>query len=286
MFSRFVRPYRKARKYAKKRLFGRKGISFVSMASRARKTMDPPSSSKRRKFGDISQLLTQEDYKDMGMRDPSSMGPSEAPLTKDRFKDPASDSFEFHHFCRRISVGVLTCAGVSGTNGTYSLISTIGGLIADIGTLDNVYERIRITRVQYEFTPLLNDQFSGPSVSTQGTCMIGYYIPRNAQQALSLPVTWADAIDEPTFQVKRGNMPFVVDCIPLICEQDDLAANGVFNVTQADSVKAPWISSAVANATSLYIGQVNWIVPLGVADYTSQAYYITATTWFDMDTQV
>lgn len=250
--------------------------------------MDPPSSKKRKYPDGLPFLLSQEEEKDMGIQK-QSMGPMVQPISKIRFKDINSNVFEYTHMVRRVQAAVptLTCSGASAsTGGTgYSLTSLMAGLIPDIGNLDNIYERIRITRVQWEFTPTLNDQFSGPSVSTAGAPMVAYWCPQNAQQALNPPTSWADIVDEPQAKITKGNSAFVVDSLPVVCEQITTYVDGVGATSLSyNDLEAPWLPCAAANVTSFYSGVVNWYQPQGIAAYTSQVFYISVITWFDLDT--
>lgn len=288
MFSRFARPYRRARKYAKKRLFGRKGLNFLSVRSKVRKTMDPPSS-KRRKFAEMSQdLLSQDEKKEMGLTT-QAMGPQEAPLSMVRFKDISSNVFEYVHQVRRVQAAtpIMTCGGADGSNGIYALKATLVGLIPDISSLDNVFERIRITRVQYEFTPTFTQAFTAPDASAIGFPMVAHWIPSNANQALNPPASWADIIDEPKAKILKGNMSFTVDSIPVVAETVYVEVDGVGNTQVSyNDLEAPWLPCGVANATTFYSGEVIWYQPSGTANYTSQCYYVSVVTWFDLDTVV
>lgn len=286
MFGRFVRPYRRARRYVKNRVYGRKGLNFLQVRSKIRKTMDPPSS-KRRKFQELSQnLFSQDEEKKMGIES-QTMGPQIAPLSMVRFKDISSTVFEYVHQVRRVQAAtpIMTCGGAAASSGMYTCTATMGGLIPDLASLDNVFERIRITRVQWEFSPTLNMGFTAPTATAIGLPMVGSWIPTNADQALNPPTSWTDLVDEPRTKITKGNMSFTLDSLPVVCEQPEVNIDGVgFNQVSYNNLEAPWLPCGQGNATSFYSGVVGWYQPAGVANYTSQCFYVSVITWFDLDT--
>ena len=95
--------FRRGRKYAKRYLGTRRGMSLLQIGSRLR--MDPPW--KRRKYDALSSQ-NDEDPSISVNRPQSGELSVVAPLSSVRFKDPSPSVFDYHHFCTRIR-----CADVS-----------------------------------------------------------------------------------------------------------------------------------------------------------------------------
>jgi len=281
MFRRTPKLYKRFRRYGKKRL----GLSFVQKGSKARygtkSSVTWPFSKKRTSAAAFGQNLSSDDRKDMGMREQQSMSSSQAPLSMVRFKDPASNVFEYHHFVRRIDGGTLTIAGATGAETSFSMNSTATGLISDFAALAAVFNRYRITRQVWQFMPVVT---TWDETSTTGKPLILAFVNRRADYTNSFPSSFADCLDDCTALVKDAGQPFVVDYCPNAAQTVDIIDAIPVSHAVEDGKPSPWIDTQIANIQ--HIGGAIWCkvgFNGGAAGAVSQIYRIFCTTYFDMD---
>lgn len=139
--------FRRPRRYAKRYLGTRRGLSFLQIGSKLR--TDPPW--KRRKYDAIS-AQNDEDPSVSSNRSQSGGLSMVAPLSSVRFKDPSSSVFDYHHYCTRVRLGDLNIP-----SGASAYLSTVYKFqVSDLpnwSNLKNVYERYRVTRLVMECIP-------------------------------------------------------------------------------------------------------------------------------------
>lgn len=281
--SRFARPYRRFRRYAKKRVYGRKGISFAQVKSKALSAMDPPSKKRKQVFMSSQNLWSEEDQKMAGV-DQQGLGPVESKLSMVRFKEPNAVLFEYHHMVRRVQLANQQVQGVAGTKSLFSGQSILSGLITDIATIANLYERIRLTRVRFEFTPkILQNTEDVANATVRCFPNVLVYTPKNAQMALGAPVDYDAAMDDLQSVEYPGNATFAIDTIPLVLNLETINVSSGSS-TLAAEMEAPWVLSTTD--PNFFVGNAYWKVISGSAFQYSQVYSVTATTWFDVDTMV
>lgn len=283
MFSRFVRPYRRLRRYAKKRLYGRKGISFAQVKSKAFKSMDPPSKRRKAQFISSENLWSSSEEKSGG-QERQGLGPVESALSMVRFKEPSSTMFEYHHMVRRVQLANFQVYGVAGTKYTFSGQSILSGLITDIATISNLYERIRITRIRFDFIPkILTNTVDVANTTVRCFPDVLTYIPKNAQMALGVPADYDAAVDDLQSAIQPGNRAFAIDTIPLILNSETINVSSGSS-TLVTEMEAPWVLSTTN--PNFFVGNAYFKVVSGSALQYSQIYSVMATTWFDVDTMV
>jgi len=267
--ARYAKPYRRTtRRTAKRYLKTRR--SFISLSARAR--MDPVG--KRRKFNAIS---SQNDDDPAVSENPAQSGLSAiAPLNMVRFKDPASDVFDYHHFVRRLNVGFIsTAAGAAGTSG-YLAIATTFRAIPDQAELSALYGRFRMTRFVFEFVPTFV-----PGISAAGTFApliytdvfrAGFEDPSNSETKM---------LNNPR-SVRNNYGYFQISCTPNAVKEvkmDDVAHAAI---TDSTITLAPWIDSTTGLDIEHYGAEV-LVVNTNIVAQSYSIYSVILTVYFDMD---
>lgn len=285
MFRRALRPYRRFRKYSKGRLArAGSGTSFLQMRSKIRKTMDPPGLlSKRRKVNMLSQnLFSEEEDQKMGVERQGASSYTKAPLSKVRFLPPETPLFDYHHFCRRVSIDPWVIVGTTGHEEVMPLTCTVPGTILDMPNLAAVYDRFRVNRIRWDFTPNLLTQNPQAQATTQTFPEVAYMVFKSAQDINNAPSTFDGQVDDTSTVIVRGNQAFSVDTLPIVMQQDTVSVNsGSTNIYS--ELDAPWLPTT--SNPNFFVGQIIVKVPYGYVTSISQIYSVVVTTWFDMDSQ-
>lgn len=279
--SRYARPYRRFRRYGKKRL----GLSFVQKGSKVRYGTKPnltyPFSKKRAASAAFGNNISQDEWKELGMQPQQSMTTSSAPLSMVRFKDPASNVFEYHHFVRRIDAGSFQLTGATNAEASFNLNSTATGLISDFASLATIFNRYRITRLVWQFIPCIT---TWDEVSTTGRPLVLSFVNRRSDYTNSAPSSFADALDDCTSVIQNGGTPFSVDYNPMAAATEDLIDAVPVSHAVENGQPSPWIDTAIANIS--HIGGSVWAKVSsngGAAGSVSQTWRVYVTTYFDMD---
>lgn len=287
MFSRFIRPYRRFRKYARKRL-GRRGISFVQTGSKARygtrSSVTWPFSKKRTSAQAFSQNLSEDDWKDLGMNPPQSNGAAIAPLSMVRFKNPASDCFDYHHFVRRSKQADFIITGATGAEVTGNINITAASAISDFTNLAAIYGRYRITRVIWQFLPQITSWVQSSSAATKP--LFCAFVNRHSDYTAQVPGSYADAIDDLSTTIYDAGQPIVIDYAPFCMRTLDVVDDSPATQVVNDGAPAPWIETSESHIVHLG-GQVTGKVALntGASGVISQQFSVILTVYFDMDNQ-
>jgi len=266
---RYAKPYRRStRRTAKSYLKTRR--SFISLSARARS--DPLG--KRRKYNAIS---SQNDDDPAVSQNPAQSGLSAiAPLNMVRFKDPASDVFDYHHFVRRLNVGFIsTAVGASGTAGYLAIATTFRG-IPDHAELSALYGRFRMTRFVFEFVPTFV-----PGISAAGTFApliytdvfrAGYEDPSNTESKM---------LNNPR-AVRNNYGYFQISCTPNAVKEVKMDDFAPAPITDSTVTLAPWIDSTTGIDIAHYGAEI-LVVNTNAIVSAYAIYTCILTVYFDMD---
>jgi len=282
MFSRFGR-YRKARTYSRKRIGRQAGVSFLSMRSKMRAAMDPPSA-KRKLSAFMATNMSQGDEEKMGIDVQG--GPHANTMSKlsmVRFKPINSTVFDYHHIARRVYMGNLNVVGTAGTQTKYDANFTKLGAITDIGDLAAIYGRFRITRARWEFIPHITKPQAGVS-SANLQCLPDVSVQTfgTVYDVQNPNTTYAAAVDDANVFLARGDDKLTIDCIPIIIEYSTMSVNTGSNSLYQEA-QSPWIDTAAD--PNFFCGNVIAYNTHGASTNYSQTYSIYLTTWSDFDRQ-
>lgn len=142
-----------------------------------------------------------------------------------------------------------------------------------------IYSRYRITRVIFEFLPLLT---TWPQNGSNLLPMIFSWVNTSAAFINDVPATFADQVDDLNSTMHDPTKPFKVDT----CPQAETTIDMLPAVAMADGMKAPWIDSSQSTITHA-VGQVFWLVTGngGAPALVSGQFAVFSTAYIDFDSQ-
>lgn len=282
MFRRPARLYRRARRYGKKRL----GLSFVQKGSKARYGTSLattwPFSKRSASSAGMSQNMSEDDWKELGRNAPQSGAGADAPLSKVRFLRPNASVFDYHHVTRRVQQSDFTISGASGTETQYAITGTLLTFVPDYANLVAIYGRYRITRVIYQFIPILTNWPQNGSVAKP---IVLSFVNKSSAYTSNIPSSFADCLDDLDAVPHDAESPFVIDYMPMPQRtEDDIETGGSTVVESATEPRwFPTGDDAIKHSGGVVIGKVT--SNGGVAGLVSQQFIVYSTVYVDFDSQ-
>lgn len=264
--------FRRPRKYAKRYLGTRRGLSLLQIGSRIR--TNPPW--KRRKFDAMSSQNDEDPSVSLNRPQTGELAGT-APLSSVRFKDPSSTVFDYHHFCTRIRCAAVTVPAEAKDHYTSQMYRFTFSGLPDSADLSQSYSRYRITRIVMEFCPVFNNiPTTLGSTYRQGVVYGRIYrgltfVTSTEQQMLSVQ----DATHWMTYE------PHSVSWTPNAIEANE--EEEAKTETGETPVLAPWIP--MSKQTVYHYGYEIGVTNLSTNDTATDVYAVYATVYYDCDGQ-